>query len=417
MNEIVMCDDTDANAAIEELEARVRELEAAGKALIKRWHNHSGACVTYCADGKPVVTTESCKCEKEEREMRKVLGMFATPSVSDAPEESKILKGGTNMRASGEKPYSAEESNLRVAESRPKQQPHEGGTSSECAAASGTSSDTGAGKSCSAPGSRPSEALKRDDRVRLLQDNMWPLSDVNGVQKAGAMATVLEVQDDLVCLTVDCLGDGFSCLVSKVEKCPRTNEAPPVGNPPTPNRARARHVIAQARAAGDVLDFGMGLEAKIMAALDKQRTDKAKIECGDLVRVEGRWGYFPVWTVFQDGLVMIEDIKGASIGPCVVLEHVSRTETDNPLRNGVDRGLRRIAEGMELLKMLTTTTDLVWTYPHRRADGWPLCPQCGDDELFSSAIPATEATIAGCYACNWKPKPRAETATPEGSKK
>lgn len=348
----------------------------------------------------------------------------APDSVSDAPEESKILKGGTNMRASGEKPYSAEESNLRVAESRPKQQPHEGGTSSECAAASGTSSDTGAGKSCSAPGSRPSEALKRDDRVRLLQDNMWPLSDVNGVQKAGAMATVLEVQDDLVCLTVDCLGDGFSCLVSKVEKCPRTNDAPPVGNPPTPNRARARHVIAQARAAGDVLDFGMGLEAKIMAALDKQRPDKAKIECGDLVRVEGRWGYFPVWTVFQDGLVMIEDIKGASIGPCVVLEHVSRTETDNPLRNGVDRGLRRIAEGMGLLKMyeqdpvgfvggLTTTTDLVWTYPHRRADGWPLCPQCGDDELFSSAIPATEATIAGCYACNWKPKPRAETATPK----
>lgn len=87
---------------------------------------------------------------------------------------------------------------------------------------------------------------------------------------------------------------------------------------------------------------------------------------------------------------------------------------------GVNRGLKRLAERMGLLKMFEhdpvgfvgclETTDLSWAFPHRRADGWPLCPQCGDDELFSSSIPATEATIAGCYACNWKPDPRTNEA-------
>jgi hypothetical protein len=34
-----------------------------------------------------------------------------------------------------------------------------------------------------------------------------------------------------------------------------------------------------------------------------------------------------------------------------------------------------------------------------RADGWPYCPHCGEDELYSLAIPATVATICGCYRC------------------
>lgn len=43
-------------------------------------------------------------------------------------------------------------------------------------------------------------------------------------------------------------------------------------------------------------------------------------------------------------------------------------------------------------------------YEERRADGWPLCPECGEDELYSLAMPkATEATIEGCYRCGWKP--------------
>lgn len=35
----------------------------------------------------------------------------------------------------------------------------------------------------------------------------------------------------------------------------------------------------------------------------------------------------------------------------------------------------------------------------KRADGWPLCPQCGEDELYSMSVPATIETICGCYRC------------------
>lgn len=52
----------------------------------------------------------------------------------------------------------------------------------------------------------------------------------------------------------------------------RPNEACTL-NPDVPSRLRARRVIAQARAAGDALDFGFGLEAKIMAALDEERDE------------------------------------------------------------------------------------------------------------------------------------------------
>ncbi len=45
---------------------------------------------------------------------------------------------------------------------------------------------------------------------------------------------------------------------------------------------------------------------------------------GDLVRVEGRNGFWKVWAVLGSRRVMIEDIPGAAIGPCEVLEHVPR---------------------------------------------------------------------------------------------
>lgn len=35
----------------------------------------------------------------------------------------------------------------------------------------------------------------------------------------------------------------------------------------------------------------------------------------------------------------------------------------------------------------------------RAGDGWPLCPWCGEDELYSMAVPATPDRIAGCYRC------------------
>lgn len=34
-----------------------------------------------------------------------------------------------------------------------------------------------------------------------------------------------------------------------------------------------------------------------------------------------------------------------------------------------------------------------------RADGWPYCPICGEDELYSLRTPATKETICGCYRC------------------
>ena len=51
-------------------------------------------------------------------------------------------------------------------------------------------------------------------------------------------------------------------------------------------------------------------------------------------------------------------------------------------------------------------------YNQRRPDGWPLCPRCGEDELYSPAIPPTEATIVRCDACGWRPPTEAIPTRP-----
>jgi len=43
------------------------------------------------------------------------------------------------------------------------------------------------------------------------------------------------------------------------------------------------------------------------------------------------------------------------------------------------------------------------SYKRFRPDGWPYCPRCDEDELWSPAVPATVATIVGCYRCRWRP--------------
>lgn len=43
-----------------------------------------------------------------------------------------------------------------------------------------------------------------------------------------------------------------------------------------------------------------------------------------------------------------------------------------------------------------------------REDGWPMCPKCGDDELYSLDVPATVDSIVGCYACAWTPAEQAD---------
>lgn len=37
-----------------------------------------------------------------------------------------------------------------------------------------------------------------------------------------------------------------------------------------------------------------------------------------------------------------------------------------------------------------------------RRDGWPLCPQCGEDELMSSRFPASAADPLKCLRCGWQ---------------
>lgn len=48
-----------------------------------------------------------------------------------------------------------------------------------------------------------------------------------------------------------------------------------------------------------------------------------------------------------------------------------------------------------------TSLPPVRPYRHYRADGWPYCPRCDEDELWSNATQATVETIVGCYACGW----------------
>lgn len=45
-----------------------------------------------------------------------------------------------------------------------------------------------------------------------------------------------------------------------------------------------------------------------------------------------------------------------------------------------------------------------YAYSEFREDGWPLCPVCGQDELYSLDIPATPQTIKGCYNCHFAPE-------------
>ena len=57
-------------------------------------------------------------------------------------------------------------------------------------------------------------------------------------------------------------------------------------------------------------------------------------------------------------------------------------------------------------------------YKEFRADGWPLCPRCEEDELYSHLMmrwlgegerPTIEQCIAGgmtCYLCNWSSQGR-----------
>jgi hypothetical protein len=51
-----------------------------------------------------------------------------------------------------------------------------------------------------------------------------------------------------------------------------------------------------------------------------------------------------------------------------------------------------------------------YEYPELREDGWPLCPRCGADELYSLDIAPTVETIRGCYNCEFAPQSREDAS-------
>jgi hypothetical protein len=40
--------------------------------------------------------------------------------------------------------------------------------------------------------------------------------------------------------------------------------------------------------------------------------------------------------------------------------------------------------------------------PQYRDDGWPLCPCCGEDELWSAQRPVRPTDELQCYRCCWR---------------
>jgi hypothetical protein len=77
---------------------------------------------------------------------------------------------------------------------------------------------------------------------------------------------------------------------------------------------------------------------------------------------------------------------------------------------------RRVSpDGLSI--QFTSNGELKLRYTHFRADGWPLCPQCDEDELYSDIMlgwigigprPTLQACLDGrmsCYLCHWTSEP------------
>lgn len=125
---------------------------------------------------------------------------------------------------------------------------------------------------------------------------------------------------------------------------------------------------------------------------------------------------------------MMFDIKTASIEALLK----DKTEAEETLRFSTlmwQRGIRNV-DGMSLRHNISVDERVIamidaemeqrslggdvkaTTYTAFRDDSWPLCPRCGQDELWSDIWNRLEpkptmtefiANIRGCYACGWKP--------------
>lgn len=79
------------------------------------------------------------------------------------------------------------------------------------------------------------------------------------------------------------------------------------------------------------------------------------------------------------------------------MAHLTVMYVDRGISNGMRMGLDRAREEKREVRVR------VRCFYESRPDGWPLCPVCGEDELWSGALAATPATIEGCYRCRYNP--------------
>lgn len=65
------------------------------------------------------------------------------------------------------------------------------------------------------------------------------------------------------------------------------------------------------------------------------------------------------------------------------------------MKTALERRTRRVVRAVFIAVLMVAGA--------KRSDGWPLCPGCGEDELFSLAFPLPLPTdIVGCYRCGWR---------------
>lgn len=112
------------------------------------------------------------------------------------------------------------------------------------------------------------------------------------------LATRLELRDAAPSLEGYCLADGLRAAADLLEGKPGPEVAPDMGTPE------------------ERIPLGAFLPGKTIAIEPRE---------GDLVRVEGKNGFWSVWSVLSSKRVMIEDIPGCAIGPCNAIEVVRKS--------------------------------------------------------------------------------------------
>ena len=124
----------------------------------------------------------------------------------------------------------------------------------------------------------------------------------------------------------------------------------------------------------------------------------------------GGWRVFECFLCKGTGTVPPVRIERMRVGDLIRRERLERDQSgrEESLRIGVDK--------IEFNHLEFGRGPLIEQFSQFRKDGWPLCPRCEEDELYSNAGMAyagqgPRPTLAqdyfsgfGCYRCNWKSK-------------